>query len=48
MSNEYQSVEALVNDIKGTTGFLLSLFSQKSGMVFLFIVFSLIISKLLF
>jgi hypothetical protein len=48
MSNEFQSVDTLVDGIKGTTGFLLSLLSPKSGLVFFFIVFGVIISKLFF
>lgn len=45
---EYQAVDGLIDGVKGTTGFLSSLLSRKSGLVFLFIVFSVIISKLLF
>ena len=48
MVNEYQSVDTLINEIKGTTSFLSGLFSRKSGLVFLFVVFGVIISKLLF
>jgi hypothetical protein len=48
MLNGYQSVNTLVDGIKGTTDFLSSLFSRKSGLVLLFIVFGVIISKLLF
>ena len=48
MLNEYQSVNALIDEIKGTTGFFSSLISRKSGLVFLFIVFGVIITKLLF
>lgn len=48
MSNEYQSVDNLIDGIKGTTGFFSSLFSRKSGAVILFIVLSVLISKLLF
>jgi hypothetical protein len=48
MLNEYPSVEALVDGVKGTTGFLSSLISRKSGLVFLFVVLGVIASKLLF
>ena len=48
MVNEYQSVDALINKIKGTTGFLSSLLSRKFGLVFLFIVLGIIITKFLF
>jgi hypothetical protein len=46
MSYEFQSVEALVDGVKGTTGFLSSLFSKKSGLVFVFIVLGVIVSKI--
>ncbi len=45
--NEFQSVNALVNEIKGTTGFLSSLFSRKSGLIVTFIVLGVIVTKLL-
>ena len=45
---EYQSVDTLIDGVKGTSNFLSSLLSRKSGLVFLFIVFGMIISKLLF
>jgi hypothetical protein len=48
MSYEFQSVEALINGVKGTTGFLSSLLSRKSSLVFLFIVLGVIVSKFLF
>jgi len=48
MLNEYQSVDALIDGIKGTTGFLSSLVSRKSGLVFVFIVLGVIFSKILF
>lgn len=47
MLHDYESVDALIDEIKGTTGFLSSLISRKSGLVFLFIVFGVIVSKLL-
>lgn len=47
MSNNYQSVEGLIDGVKGTTGFLSGLLSRKSGLVFLFIVLGVITSKLL-
>lgn len=45
---EYQSVDTLVAGIVGTTGFLSSLFSRKSGLIVLFIVFGVIVTRLLF
>jgi hypothetical protein len=48
MSYEFQSVEALINGVKGTTGLLSSLFSRKSGLVVLFVVLGVIASKFLF
>ena len=48
MSHDYQSVDALIEEVKGTTGFLSSLVSRKSSLVFLFIVFGVLVSKLLF
>jgi hypothetical protein len=47
MQNEYPSVDVLVDGIKGTTGFLSGLISRKSGLVFMFIVLGVIISKML-
>jgi len=46
--NEYQSVDALIDGVKETSGFLSSLISMKSGLVFLFIIFGVIVSKVLF
>jgi hypothetical protein len=46
--NEYQTVDGLIEDIKGTTGFLSNLFSSKFGLVFMVIIFGVIVSKLLF
>jgi hypothetical protein len=48
MLYDYRFVDALVNEVKGTTGFLSSLISRKSSLVLLFIVFGAIVSKLLF
>lgn len=48
MSSEFQSVEALIDGVKGTTGFISSLFSRKSGLVFLFVVLGVIVSKFIF
>lgn len=48
MLTEYQSVEALIDGIKGTTGFLASLFSRKSGLLLICIVLGVVLSKLLF
>jgi hypothetical protein len=36
MSYEFQSVEALIDGVKGTTGFFSSLISRKSGLVLIF------------
>ena len=47
MSYEFQSVEDLIDGVKGTTGLLSSLISRKSGLVFLFIVLGVVVSKLL-
>jgi hypothetical protein len=46
--NEYQTVDGLIEDIKGTTGFLSNLFSSKFGLFFMVIIFGVIVSKLLF
>lgn len=48
MLNEYQSVDALIDGVKGTTSFLSRLISRKSGLVFMVIVLSVLVSKLLF
>jgi hypothetical protein len=48
MSYEFQSVEALIDGVKGTTGFFSSLISRKSGLVLIFVVLGVILSKLLF
>ena len=47
MSYEFQSVEDLIDGVNGTTGLLSSLISRKSGLVFLFIVLGVVVSKLL-
>jgi len=44
---EYYSVEALIDGVKGTTGFLSSLVSRKFGLVFLVIVLGVVLSKVL-
>lgn len=44
--NEYQSIDTLVNEIKGNGSFLASLISKKSGLVFLLIVFGVIVSNI--
>jgi len=46
MLNNYQSIDALINGIKGTTGFFSSLVSRKSGLVILFVVLGVIISRI--
>jgi hypothetical protein len=48
MLNDYQSVDSLIDGVKGTTGFLSSLISRKSGLVFMFILLGVFVSKLLF
>lgn len=47
MLNEYPSVDALVDGVKGTTGFLSNLISRKSGLIFALVVLSVLVSKLL-
>ena len=46
MLNEYQSIDSLVNGVKGTTGFLSRLISRKSGVALLVIVFTVIVSTI--
>lgn len=48
MSYSYQSVDGLIDGVKGTTGFLSGLLSRKSGLVFLFVVLGVVVSKLVF
>ena len=48
MTNEYQSVEGLIENVKGTTGFLSNLFSPKPGLVILLVVLGVIIVNVLF
>jgi hypothetical protein len=45
--HDYQSIDALVSGVKGTTGFLSRLMSRKSGLAFLFIAFAVIVSTLI-
>jgi hypothetical protein len=47
MTNEFQSIDALVSGVKGTTGFLSRLISRKSGLIFLFIALAVLVSKLI-
>jgi hypothetical protein len=44
--NEYQSIDALINEIKGDSNFLASLLSKKFGLAFLLIVFGVIVSNI--
>lgn len=44
---DYQSIDALVSGVKGTTGFLSRLISRKSGFAFLFAVFAVIVSTII-
>lgn len=46
MFNDYQSIDTLVNGVKGTTVFLSRLLSRKSGVAFLVIVFTVIVSTI--
>jgi hypothetical protein len=46
MSNEYQIVGNMVDEIKGTTGFLSKLMSRKFGLITLFIIVGVIASKM--
>jgi hypothetical protein len=46
MSQELQSVEALIDGVKGTTGFFSNLFSKKYGLTFVFIIAGVILSKI--
>ena len=48
MSYEYQSVETLIEGIKGTTGFFSGPIIRKSGMAVLLIMLGVIVSKILF
>ena len=48
MTNEYQSVEGLIENVKGTTGFLSNLFSPKFGLAFMLIVLGVIAANILF
>jgi hypothetical protein len=48
MSNEYQSVEALIDEIKRTTGVLSSFLSRVSGLVILFVVLGVLASQIMF
>lgn len=46
MLNHYESVDALVNAIKGTTSILSSLISRKCGFALLFLSLGAIVTKL--
>lgn len=45
MSSDFQSIEALVDGVKGTTGLLSRLISRKSGFALLLIVAVVIVSR---
>jgi len=47
MLNNYQTIEALVSEVKETTGFLSRLLSRKTVFTFLLIGLGVIISKFL-
>lgn len=42
MTNDYQSIEGLIENVKGTTGFLSNLLSPKFGLAFMLIVLGVI------
>lgn len=48
MSYEYQSIESLIEGIKGTTGFFSGSITRKSGLVVFLIILGVIVSKILF
>jgi hypothetical protein len=48
MSDEYQAVEALIEQIKGTSGVLSGLLARVSGLVILFVVLGVIASRIVF
>ena len=48
MLNEYKPVEALIDEIKGTTGVLSGLLSRISGLVILFVILGVIASQIMF
>ena len=48
MLNEFQSIEALIDEIKGTTGVLSGFLSRISGLVVFFVVLSVIVSQVIF
>jgi len=45
MLNEYPSVDALVSGVVGTTGFLSSLVSRKTGMIVMLIALGVVVAK---
>lgn len=46
--NEYKSVDSMIEEVKGTTGFLSGLISRKSGLLFLIVILGVIASKIIF
>jgi hypothetical protein len=48
MSNEYQPVEALIDEIKGTIGVLSGFLARISGLVILFVILGVIASQIMF
>ena len=48
MSDEYQSIEVLIDEIKETTGALSGFLSRMSGVVILFVVLGVIFSQIMF
>jgi hypothetical protein len=46
MLDEYQAIEALIDEIKGTSGFVSGLLFGKSGLVILFVLLGVIVSKI--
>ena len=47
MLDNYQSIDALVEGVKGTTGILSRLISRKSGVALVFVVLAVIVSKII-
>lgn len=48
MTNEYQTVEDLIDGVKGSTGFLSSLFSPKPMLVALLVILGVIAANIMF
>jgi hypothetical protein len=48
MLHDYQSIDALVRNVLGTTGFLSRVLSRKFGLLLLFVASAVLVSKLIF